>query len=57
MSRYMQKTYRNFFEKTIYEYREITEKERKELQDAVYFWDYKSKVKARDQFPWIEEIL
>lgn len=39
------------------ETRPITNDEREELKKAVVIWDYKSKVKYRDMFPWATELL
>jgi organic radical activating enzyme len=54
---YAQKIYSNFFNKTIYEYRNPTDIEKQELKDAIYFWDYKSSLKFLDAYPWAEELL
>ncbi len=51
------KVYKNFFKNMIKEERQITENERQALKDAVVFWDYKSDLKYRDQYPWASELL
>jgi MoaA/NifB/PqqE/SkfB family radical SAM enzyme len=57
MKSYTQKIYKKFFDNTVYEFRDITEKERKELRDAMEFWDYKSSLKSNDYYPWLEALV
>ena len=52
-----QQIYSNFFNKTIYEYRNITDSEKQELRDAIYFWDYKSSLKFLNIHPWTKELI
>lgn len=54
---FVREMYEKFFSKDIFEFREITEEERKELKDASEFWDYKSQLKFKDTFLWADELL
>ena len=57
MNKEKRAAYKNFFKKMTREERQITENERQALRDAVVFWDYKSDLKYRDQYPWASELL
>lgn len=52
-----QKIYDKFFRETVYEHRTITNKEKQELRDAIYFWDYKSSLKFANSYPWTSELI
>lgn len=57
LPQHTKKIYEKFFSETIYEYRRITDIEKKELRDAIYFWDYKSSLKFADSYPWTAELI
>ena len=56
MPYYVRQMYKNFFEKGISDFREITDKEKQQLKDAINFWDYKSLLKYSNIYPWNKEL-
>lgn len=56
-SKQIDRDYIGFVNRIKTEARPITNDERNKLKKNVVMWDYKSKVKYRDMFPWATELL
>jgi len=57
LSPYYSTNYKTFFERIKNDERQITDKERIELNNNVAIWDYKNKVKYINMYPWSKELL
>ena len=51
------KNYLVFFNKIKNNVRPITAEERKELREAAELWDFKSKIKYKEKYPWADFLL